>query len=91
MFKVAQSTVHQSLNLSVLVRMCKGLKTTLSVLSQMPPAFLSYFKFFFIKYFSILSFPNNNSQILPNYLPSQLNGSLSLKTETATKQNKNQK
>lgn len=46
MFKVSQSTVHQSLNLSVLVRVCKGLKTTLSVLSQMPPAFLSYFKFF---------------------------------------------
>lgn len=90
MFKVAQSTVHQSLNLSVLVRVCKGLKTTLSVLSQMPPAFLSYFKFF-LRYFLILSFPNNNSQILPNYLPSQLSGSLSLKTETATKQNKNQK
>lgn len=86
MFKVAQSTVHQSLDLSVCVsvRVCKGLKTILSALSQMPPAFLLYFRFF-IKYFLILSFPNN-SQILPNYLPSQLNGSLSLKTETTTKQ-----
>lgn len=44
------------------------------------------FQIFFTKYFLILSFPNNNSQILPNYLPSQLNGSLSLKTETTTKQ-----
>lgn len=28
------------------VCVCKGLKTTVSVLSQMPPAFLLYFKFF---------------------------------------------
>lgn len=66
MFKVAQSTVHQSLNLSVLVRVCKGLKTTLSVLSQMPPAFLSYFKFFYKIFFDFV-FPQ---QQLPN--PTQL-------------------